>query len=285
MNTPSALSTCSALSALRPSFQIRPSALSTLPAFPPTPPASPPSLPARRLSAPRQPPIELDPVAVPDAADLPPGVPSLSTDKLVPLLRARLLEDLPYTNLTSRVTVALNPFQLVHANSDQALAEWRGKRDGLLLEALVDIAAPPPGKKGAKLTSASPLSLNYLVGGFVKDCKIVGLCGETSFANARASWMTIMQVYEYFISHRMAKAFESLFGVVTCLPGCFSMYRLHTLEHKPVLISDAIIAEYGENEVETLHVKHFPRRVILFDLASSLISLGTVAFIVYVSLS
>jgi chitin synthase len=33
------------------------------------------------------------------------------------------------------------------------------------------------------------------------------------------------------------------------------MYRLRTLEHKPVLISDAIIAEYGENKVETLHVK------------------------------
>jgi chitin synthase len=84
----------------------------------------------------------------------------------------------------------------------------------------------------------------------------------------------MMQVYEYFISHHMAKAFESLFSTVTCLPGwcvffflrpgidltsstvnSFSMYRLRTLEHKPVLISDAIIAEYGENKVETLHVK------------------------------
>ncbi|GAA6024747.1 hypothetical protein JCM10207_008883, partial [Rhodosporidiobolus poonsookiae] len=105
-------------------------------------------------------------------------------------------------------------------------------------------------------TTVDPLSLNYLIGGFVEDRKIVGLCGETSLANARASWTTMMQVYEYFISHHMAKAFESLFGSVTCLPGCFSMYRLRTLEHKPVLISDAIIAEYGENKVETLHVKN-----------------------------
>lgn len=29
----------------------------------------------------------------------------------------------------------------------------------------------------------------------------------------------MMQVYEYFISHYLAKAFESLFGSVTCLPG------------------------------------------------------------------
>lgn len=33
------------------------------------------------------------------------------------------------------------------------------------------------------------------------------------------------------------------------------MYRIRTLEHRPVIISDAILAEYGENKVETLHVK------------------------------
>lgn len=69
-----------------------------------------------------------------------------------------------------------------------------------------------------------------------------------------------------------------MFGSVTCLPGwyvpyssqvftfqtltalshspSFSMYRIRTLEHKPVIISDAVLAEYGENKVETLHVKN-----------------------------
>ncbi|GAA6007186.1 hypothetical protein JCM11491_003035 [Sporobolomyces phaffii] len=105
-------------------------------------------------------------------------------------------------------------------------------------------------------TTVDPFGLNYLVAGFVEDRKIIGLCGETSLSNARASWTTMMQVYEYFISHHLAKAFESLFGSVTCLPGCFSMYRIRTLEHKPVIISDAVLAEYGENKVETLHVKN-----------------------------
>lgn len=36
------------------------------------------------------------------------------------------------------------------------------------------------------------------------------------------------------------------------------MYRIRTLEHRPVIISDAILAEYGENKVETLHVKVDP---------------------------
>ncbi|BGP46627.1 hypothetical protein JCM10450v2_002474 [Rhodotorula kratochvilovae] len=97
-------------------------------------------------------------------------------------------------------------------------------------------------------TTVDPMSLNYLVGGFVEDRKIIGLCGETSLSNARASWTTMMQVYEYFISHHLTKAFESLFG--------FSMYRIRTLEHKPIIISDAVLAEYGENKVETLHVKN-----------------------------
>jgi chitin synthase len=33
-------------------------------------------------------------------------------------------------------------------------------------------------------------------------------------------------VFEYYISHHLTKAFESVFGGVTCLPGCFSMYSM-----------------------------------------------------------
>lgn len=33
------------------------------------------------------------------------------------------------------------------------------------------------------------------------------------------------------------------------------MYRIRSLEHKPLIIADAVITEYGENKVETLHVK------------------------------
>ena len=105
-------------------------------------------------------------------------------------------------------------------------------------------------------TVVDPLSLNYLIGNFVEDQKIIGLCGETSLSNAKASWTTMMQVYEYYISHHLAKAFESLFGCVTCLPGCFSVYRIRTLDHKPLIIANTIVEQYGECKVETLHVKN-----------------------------
>lgn len=55
----------------------------------------------------------------------------------------------------------------------------------------------------------------------------------------------------------MAKAFENLFGSITCLPGCFTMYRLRTPDtKKPLFIANPIITDYSENRVDTLHLKN-----------------------------
>jgi chitin synthase len=62
-------------------------------------------------------------------------------------------------------------------------------------------------------------SLNRLVAACANDSRIAGICGETSLDNEDRSWWTMIQVYEYYISHHLAKAFESLFGSITCLPG------------------------------------------------------------------
>ncbi|KAG0229955.1 hypothetical protein BGW42_001283 [Actinomortierella wolfii] len=106
-------------------------------------------------------------------------------------------------------------------------------------------------------TEVMPDSLNRMVSVFLHDTKVMGLCGETQIANERDSWVTMMQVYEYFISHHLAKAFESLFGSVTCLPGCFCMYRIRTpTKSIPLLISNNIIEDYSENRVDTLHKKN-----------------------------
>lgn len=106
-------------------------------------------------------------------------------------------------------------------------------------------------------TTADSLSVNRLISAMIHDKKLIGACGETELSNAKQSIITMMQVYEYFISHHMAKAFESLFGSVTCLPGCFTLYRLRTPDtHKPLLISNQIINDYSENRVDTLHMKN-----------------------------
>jgi chitin synthase len=68
-------------------------------------------------------------------------------------------------------------------------------------------------------TSVREDSLNRLVAACANNAKIAGICGETGLQNEERSWWSMMQVYEYYISHHLAKAFESLFGSVTCLPG------------------------------------------------------------------
>ncbi|KAH7326479.1 chitin synthase-domain-containing protein [Stachybotrys elegans] len=110
-------------------------------------------------------------------------------------------------------------------------------------------------------TKVFPDSLTHMVSAMVKDPDIMGLCGETKIANKRDSWVTAIQVFEYFISHHLAKSFESVFGGVTCLPGCFCMYRIKAPKGGqnywvPILANPDIVEHYSENVVETLHEKN-----------------------------
>lgn len=127
-------------------------------------------------------------------------------------------------------------------------------------------------------TKVFPDSLTHMVSAMVKDPEIMGLCGETKIANKTDSWVTMIQVFEYvfprsaigapltdccryFISHHQAKSFESVFGGVTCLPGCFSMYRIKAPKGGqnywvPILANPDIVEHYSENVVDTLHKKN-----------------------------
>ncbi|KAG1375353.1 hypothetical protein G6F61_008545 [Rhizopus arrhizus] len=106
-------------------------------------------------------------------------------------------------------------------------------------------------------TEVLPDALNHMISCMLHDGRIIGLCGETKVVNENDSWTTMIQVYEYYISHHLAKAFESLFGSVTCLPGCFCMYRIRTpVKNEPLIISPKIIHDYSDNHVDTLHKKN-----------------------------
>ncbi|KAI7861568.1 chitin synthase-domain-containing protein [Spinellus fusiger] len=100
-------------------------------------------------------------------------------------------------------------------------------------------------------------ALNHMVSCMLHDGRIIGLCGETKLVNEDDSWTTMIQVYEYYISHHLSKAFESLFGAVTCLPGCFCMYRIRTpIKNEPLIVSPKVILEYSDTHVDTLHKKN-----------------------------
>ncbi|KAH9830744.1 chitin synthase-domain-containing protein [Rhodofomes roseus] len=110
-------------------------------------------------------------------------------------------------------------------------------------------------------TKVFPDSLSYLVNCMHHDNMIMGVCGETRIANKRQSWVTAIQVFEYFISHHLAKAFESVFGGVSCLPGCFSMFRLKARRDTgddwvPLITKPEIVQQYSQSVVSTLHQKN-----------------------------
>ncbi|KAI9680122.1 MAG: Chitin synthase, class 3 [Caeruleum heppii] len=110
-------------------------------------------------------------------------------------------------------------------------------------------------------TKVFPDSLTHMISAMVKDPEIMGLCGETKIANKRQSWVTMIQVFEYFISHHLSKSFESVFGGVTCLPGCFCMYRIKAPKGGqnywvPILANPDVVEHYSENVVDTLHKKN-----------------------------
>ncbi|KAI9274222.1 chitin synthase-domain-containing protein [Sporodiniella umbellata] len=117
-----------------------------------------------------------------------------------------------------------------------------------------------PLKKVDADTKVYTSSMRLLVNCMVNDNLIMGLCGETKIANKRDSWVTAIQVYEYFISHHLAKGFEAVFGGVTCLPGCFCMYRLKARKGDgdwvPIITKPEIVQEYSSNTIDTLHQKN-----------------------------
>ena len=110
-------------------------------------------------------------------------------------------------------------------------------------------------------TKVHPPSMRSLCNAMLNDHRIMGACGETRIENKAESWVTAIQVFEYFISHHQVKAFEAVFGGVTCLSGCFSMYRIKARKPGfqdwiPVLVKPEITREYSQSTVTTLHQKN-----------------------------
>ena len=73
-------------------------------------------------------------------------------------------------------------------------------------------------------TFVFPGSLHKLMQGFI-DPSVGGISGHCDIENADVNMLTRMQDVRYYFSYKIMKAAESIFGVVSCLPGCFSAYR------------------------------------------------------------
>ncbi|MGH9203185.1 MAG: glycosyltransferase family 2 protein, partial [Vicinamibacterales bacterium] len=67
-------------------------------------------------------------------------------------------------------------------------------------------------------------AVRKIVQGFA-DPFVAAIAGHTDVANPRENPLTRMQEVRYYVAFRVLKAAESVFGTVTCCPGCFSAYR------------------------------------------------------------
>ena len=105
-------------------------------------------------------------------------------------------------------------------------------------------------------TRVSDTAMRFFVHKMENDKSALACCGETRVDNKAQSFVTMLQVFEYYSAHHLKKAFESVFGCVTCLPGCFTLYRLYTEELQPLLTSDNIFVQYSRNDITSLHERN-----------------------------
>ena len=69
-----------------------------------------------------------------------------------------------------------------------------------------------------------PSSVRHLVKYFA-DPRIGAVSGHTDVYNRTENMLTHMQALRYYVAFKIYKAAESIFGNVTCCPGCCSAYR------------------------------------------------------------
>lgn len=111
-----------------------------------------------------------------------------------------------------------------------------------------------------------PGAIHKIVQGLV-DPTVAAVAGHTDVENVDLNILTKMQDLRYFVSYRVMKAAEHVFGAVSCCPGCFSAYRrsvvLNVLDHWLNQSFLGTVATYGDDRSLTNHLLRNYR--VLYD--------------------
>ncbi len=113
-----------------------------------------------------------------------------------------------------------------------------------------------------------------IVQGFA-DPRVAAVAGHTEVANVAENSLTRMQQARYYVAFRVMKAAESIFGTVTCCPGCFSAYRRScVMEVLPVWLNQhflGIQATFGDDRSLTNYLLRKYRVIYAADAVATTI--------------
>lgn len=86
-------------------------------------------------------------------------------------------------------------------------------------------------------------SLIILVDYLNNNNNTIAVCGQTIVKNKDENFITIVQYFEYFITHLLLKTFENILFNVLVLSGCFTLLRLKDSDNN-VIINLNILDKY-----------------------------------------
>jgi len=102
-------------------------------------------------------------------------------------------------------------------------------------------------------TEVDKTGISYMVDKLEKDPKLLGVCGYTGVNNPMDSLVACSQVFEYWLTHAVLKALESVCSNVLVLSGCFTIYRLKWRDQKPAILHPLLLEDYAGSYEKTLH--------------------------------
>ncbi|KAF4955347.1 hypothetical protein FSARC_11881 [Fusarium sarcochroum] len=102
-------------------------------------------------------------------------------------------------------------------------------------------------------TEVQKTGISYLVDKLQNDPRLIGVCGYTGVSNPGGSFVTLSQVFEYWLTHAVLKAVESTCTNVLVLSGCFTIYRLKWPNNRPAILHPLLLEDYAGTYDKTLH--------------------------------
>ncbi|KAJ4250161.1 hypothetical protein NW762_011974 [Fusarium torreyae] len=102
-------------------------------------------------------------------------------------------------------------------------------------------------------TEVQKTGISYLVNKLQNDPRLIGVCGYTGVSNPGGSFVTLSQVFEYWLTHAVLKAVESTCTSVLVLSGCFTIYRLKWPNNRPAILHPLLLEDYAGSYDKTLH--------------------------------